>query len=40
MPVSFAGESIYGFDLSPDGRNLAVARGNVFSDVVLITNFR
>jgi Tol biopolymer transport system component len=38
--TNFAGESISGFDLSADGKNLAVARGNVFSDVVLITNFR
>ena len=38
--TSFAGESIYGFDLSPDGKDLALARGNVFSDVVLISNFR
>jgi Tol biopolymer transport system component len=28
------------FDLSPDGKQFAVARGNAYSDVVLITNFR
>ena len=28
------------FDLSPDGKQIAVARGNAYSDVVLITNFR
>jgi len=28
------------FDLSPDGKQLAVARGDPYSDVVLITNFR
>ncbi len=28
------------FDLSPDGKQLAVSRGNSYSDVVLITNFR
>jgi Tol biopolymer transport system component/DNA-binding winged helix-turn-helix (wHTH) protein len=28
------------FDASPDGKHLAVSRGNGYSDVVLITNFR
>jgi hypothetical protein len=27
-------------DLSPDGKQIAVARGNAYNDVVLITNFR
>lgn len=36
----FKGEHIGYFDLSPDGKQLAVARSYPYSDVVLITNFR
>jgi Tol biopolymer transport system component len=36
----FGTERISYFDLSPDGNRLVVARGNLYSDVVLITNFR
>ena len=38
--ASFGKEGVAYFDLSPDGRQLAVARGNLYSDAVLITNFR
>ena len=36
----FKEDQIGYFDLSPDGKHLAIARGNAYSDVVLITNFR
>ena len=32
-------EEVGYFDLSPDGRELALARGKPYSDVVLLTNF-
>ena len=38
--ASFGKEGVAYFDLSPDGKQLVVARGNHYSDVVLITNFR
>jgi hypothetical protein len=38
--ASFATEGVAYFDLSPDDKRLVVARGNLYSDVVLITNFR
>lgn len=38
--TSFKEDRVMNFDLSPDGRTLALARGNHYSDVVLITNFR
>jgi Tol biopolymer transport system component/DNA-binding winged helix-turn-helix (wHTH) protein len=36
----FRGEGVAYFDLSPDGKQLVVARSNLYSDAVLITNFR
>lgn len=36
----FKEDQIGYFDVSADGKQLAVARGNAYSDVVLITNFR
>jgi Tol biopolymer transport system component/DNA-binding winged helix-turn-helix (wHTH) protein len=36
----FKEDGIAYFDLSPDGKQFAIARGNAYSDVVLITNFR
>ena len=36
----FKEEHIGYFDLSPDGKQVAIARGDPYSDVVLITNFR
>ncbi|MCA1814982.1 MAG: protein kinase [Acidobacteria bacterium] len=38
--TAFAGERIFAYDWSPDGRQLAVERGALLSDVVEITNFR
>ena len=38
--ASYGEEWLSCFDLSPDGRALAVSRGKLYSDVVLITNFR
>ncbi|HEX3086465.1 MAG TPA: hypothetical protein VHP99_18160, partial [Pyrinomonadaceae bacterium] len=38
--TSFVSENISCFDLSANGKDIVLARGNVFSDVVLITNFR
>jgi Tol biopolymer transport system component len=38
--TNFTSAQIYGFAWSPDGKQLAVARGTTSSDVVLITNFR
>ncbi|HEX3227975.1 MAG TPA: hypothetical protein VHQ95_03365, partial [Pyrinomonadaceae bacterium] len=35
----FKEDQIGYFDISPDGKQLAMARGNAYSDVVLITNF-
>ncbi len=40
-PLSgFKSDQIFAFDWSPDGKQLAVARGTVTSDVVLISNFK
>jgi Tol biopolymer transport system component len=36
----FKEDQIGYFDVSADGKQLAVARGNAYSDVVLMTNFR
>jgi dipeptidyl aminopeptidase/acylaminoacyl peptidase len=36
----FTEDQIGYFDLSPDGKQIAVARSNAYSDVVLITYFR
>jgi TolB protein len=36
----FKEDQIAYFDVSPDGKQLAMSRGNGYSDVVLITNFR
>jgi Tol biopolymer transport system component/DNA-binding winged helix-turn-helix (wHTH) protein len=36
----FKEDQIGYFDLSPDGKQIAIARGNAYSDVVVITNFR
>lgn len=38
--TSFKSDQIFWFDWSRDGKQLAVARGSVTSDVVLISNFR
>lgn len=38
--TNFNSERILWFDFSPDGKRLAVSRGTVTSDVVLIKNFR
>jgi Tol biopolymer transport system component len=38
--ASFGNERVSYFDLSPDGRGLVIARGKLYSDVVLLTNFR
>jgi len=35
----FKEDQIGYFDVSPDGKQIAMARGNAYSDVVLITNF-
>ncbi len=36
---SFKGERIFGFDISPDGRQIVFLRGAINSDVVMISNF-
>jgi hypothetical protein len=38
--TDFKSDSIFWFDFSRDGRQLALARGTQISDVVLISNFR
>jgi serine/threonine protein kinase/Tol biopolymer transport system component len=38
--TNFASEIIFGFDLSRDGKQVALDRGNLSSDVVLISNFK
>ncbi len=38
--TDFKAERIFWFDWSTDGKQLALARGTVSSDVVLITNFK
>jgi Tol biopolymer transport system component/DNA-binding winged helix-turn-helix (wHTH) protein len=38
--TDFKSDLIWSFDWSPDGKQLAIARGDIISDVVLITNFR
>jgi Tol biopolymer transport system component len=38
--TSFASERIFSFDLSRDGKQVALSRGTQTSDVVLISNFR
>jgi Tol biopolymer transport system component len=38
--TNFASEIIFGFDLSRDGKQVALARGTESSDVVLISNFK
>jgi Tol biopolymer transport system component len=38
--TNFASERIFGFDLSRDGKQVALSRGTQASDVVLISNFR
>ncbi len=38
--TNFASERIFSFDLSRDGKQVALARGTQSSDVVLISNFR
>ena len=38
--TAFTRGAIYAFDLAPDGRRLALARGEPASDAVLIRNFR
>jgi Tol biopolymer transport system component/DNA-binding winged helix-turn-helix (wHTH) protein len=38
--TKFSSGQIFGFDWSPDGNRLAVARGSLSSDIILINNFR
>jgi Tol biopolymer transport system component len=38
--TNFTSESIWSFNVSPDGKQLAVARGTTISDVVLISGIR
>jgi serine/threonine protein kinase/Tol biopolymer transport system component len=38
--TNFASEIIFGFDLSRDGKQVALQRGTASSDVVLISNFK
>ncbi len=38
--TNFASEIIFGFDLSRDGKQVALARGSESSDAVLISNFK
>ena len=38
--TNFASERIFGFDVSRDGKQVALSRGTQSSDVVLISNFR
>jgi TolB protein len=38
--TNFSSGQIFAFDWSPDGNRLAVARGSLSSDVILINNFR
>jgi Tol biopolymer transport system component len=38
--TNFTSEQIYSFAWSPDGKQLAAARGATSSDIVLIRNFR
>jgi len=38
--TNFTSGLIFGFDWSPDGKQLALTRGSVSSDVVMISNFR
>jgi Tol biopolymer transport system component len=38
--TNFASEQIFGFDLSRDGKQVAMSRGTQTSDVVLISNFK
>jgi serine/threonine protein kinase/Tol biopolymer transport system component len=38
--TNFTSGRIFGFDWSKDGKNLSLARGEIHSDVVLISNFR
>jgi hypothetical protein len=40
QPTNFSSGQIFGFDWSPDGNRLAVARGSLSSDIILINNFR
>ncbi|MDQ3252931.1 MAG: hypothetical protein M3R15_03325, partial [Acidobacteriota bacterium] len=38
--TDFTADQIFGFDWSPDGKQLAIARGNVTKDVILLRGFR
>lgn len=38
--TDFSSDQIFRFDLTPDGKKIALSRGHEGSDVVLITNFR
>jgi len=38
--TDFQGDQVFNFDYSPDGKWLAIARGRVTGDVVLISDFR
>jgi Tol biopolymer transport system component len=37
---NFSSDRIFGFDVSPDGKSFALARGHETSDVVLINSFK
>ena len=37
--TDFKSDLIFAFDWSPDGKQLALARGSMSSDVILISNF-
>lgn len=38
--TDFTADQILGFDWSQDGKQLAIARGNVTKDVILVRGFR
>jgi hypothetical protein len=38
--TDFKSERIFGFDASPDGRQMVFARGTTSSDAVMIDNIR
>ncbi len=38
--TDFQGDQIFNFDYSPDGKWLAVARGRITDDVVMISDSR
>ena len=38
--TNFTSDQIFGFDISRDGKQLALARGTQASDVVLISDFK